>query len=418
MSTPLSAPPTDPAGPTTASASAAEYDRIADVFRPIIDRIAADAVEREELRLLPFEEVGWLKEAGFGALRVPVEYGGWGVSLADLVRLLIEIAAADSNVPQLLRGHIAFVETQRALPDTPQRREWFETIADRRILFGNAQAERSGTSATSTTLEQRDGRLVLNGRKYYSTGTLFADWIWSAARWDDAPVALAVPARADGVARIDDWDGFGQRLTGSGTTVFDDVEVDPRHVLPFDESAEHRPLAYTSGLYQLVLLASLAGIARAAEREAVAFVRPRTRTFGVAGESVPRADPLVQSVVGRVASARFAAESIVLEAARRLEEADLARRFDDSDAGRYEAALIAVFEAQQTVIDLVLRATTDLFEVGGASATSTSLRLDRLWRNARTIASHNPAIQRAAQIGAYHLDGTPPQAGPPRAPRA
>ncbi|WP_166878484.1 acyl-CoA dehydrogenase family protein [Salinibacterium sp. ZJ450] len=385
------------------------YDDIAVTFRPTINRIAAGAVEREDVGALPYEEVRWLREAGFGALRVPVEFGGRGIRLEDLFRLLIELGEADSNLPQLLRGHVAFVETQRAMPESAQRTEWLTRIARREILFGNAQAERSDSSTQSTTLTEVDGRLLLNGRKYYSTGTLFADWIWSGGKLGDEFVAFAVPAEAPGVTRIDDWDGFGQRLTGSGTTVFEDVEIDPAHVLPWDESDRIRPLAYTTGLYQGILLASLAGIARAVLRDAISFVQPRTRTFGIPGNSVPREEPLVQRVVGRLASLRFAVEATVLEAIRRLEDADTGRRFDSTDDARYSAALIAVFEAQQVVIDLVLQASTLLFEVGGASAVSIDRRLDRFWRNARTIASHNPAIYREQAIGDYYLNGTLPR---------
>ena len=72
------------------------------------------------------------------------------------------------------------------------------------------------------------------------------------------------------------------------------------------------------------------------------------------------------------------------------------------------AAEIRAFEAQQIVIDLVLQATTLLFDIGGASATSEALRLDRHWRNARVLANHNPAIQRERAIGDYRLNGVPP----------
>ena len=40
-----------------------------------------------------------------------------------------------------------------------------------------------------------------------------------------------------------------------------------------------------------------------------------------------------------------------------------------------------------------------LFSVGGASATGREANLDRHWRNARTIASHNPAMYKARAIG-------------------
>ncbi len=379
-----------------------------DAVRALLPAIAERAVERETNRILPVEEVQALRDAGFGALRVPTEFGGADIELEDLFRLLIELGEADSNLPQLLRGHVAFVETQRALPDSPHRTEWLTRIGSGEVLFGNAQAERGDSTTPSTTLEERDGRLLLNGRKYYSTGTIFADWIWAGARQGDQFVALSVRADAPGVTRLDDWDGFGQRLTGSGTTIFDDVAVDPAHVLPWTDNDENRPLAYAQGLYQLILLAALAGIARAVRRDAVAFVKPRTRTFGIPGNSVPREEPLVQRVIGRIGSIASSVEAIVLDAVRTLDTADRTRLFDETDEDRYYTALVRVFEAQQIVIDLVLESATLLFEVGGASAVSGGRQLDRHWRNARTIASHNPAIYREQAIGDYHLNGTLP----------
>jgi hypothetical protein len=87
-----------------------DYPTLAARFRPIFQRIAEGSVEREHTRALPYEPIQWLKQAGFGAVRVPVEYGGGGASLPQLFELLIELAAADSNVPQALRGPFAFAE--------------------------------------------------------------------------------------------------------------------------------------------------------------------------------------------------------------------------------------------------------------------------------------------------------------------
>ena len=98
-----------------------DYEQLANRFRPIFKRIAAGALEREKSRSLPYEQVVWLKEAGFGAVRVPKQHGGAGASLPQLVRLLIELAEADSNLPQALRGHFAFVEDRLNAADTPER---------------------------------------------------------------------------------------------------------------------------------------------------------------------------------------------------------------------------------------------------------------------------------------------------------
>ena len=63
--------------------------------------------------ILPFEQVRWLNEAGFGRLRVPAEHGGDGIGFEPFFRLLIELAEADSSVAHLYRSHFAFVETSR-----------------------------------------------------------------------------------------------------------------------------------------------------------------------------------------------------------------------------------------------------------------------------------------------------------------
>ena len=70
----------------------------------------------------------------------------------------------------------------------------------------------------------------LNGTKYYTTGTVFAEWADVYVRReleDDFAIAI-VDTREPGVTVSDDWDGFGQRGTGSGTATFIDVAVDRR----------------------------------------------------------------------------------------------------------------------------------------------------------------------------------------------
>ncbi|MFF0341700.1 acyl-CoA dehydrogenase family protein [Kribbella sp. NPDC004875] len=379
-----------------------DYEDLASRFRPIFERIAEGAVARERDRELPFKEIEWLREAGFGAVRVPVAYGGSGASLPQLFRLLIELGEADSNLPQLLRGHFAFTEARLIDTDQHARERWGREIAGG-ALIGNASSELGNSSLadTRTTLSP-DG--LLNGTKYYSTGTLFADWISVGGVRADDRVSVSVPADSAGITRSDDWDGFGQRLTGSGTTVFEDVEVAPENIYQFRDRGPSHLLAF----FQLVLLATLAGIGRAVVRDAVGFVKPRDRTYAAAVNPVPREDPLVQQVVGQLSAWSFTAEAAVLAAAEQTGEAADAARAGVLTPGLVDAAEVATYQAQLTVIDLVLRAATTLFEVGGASATSTTRQLDRHWRNARTVANHNPAIYKSRLIGDYLLNDVAP----------
>jgi alkylation response protein AidB-like acyl-CoA dehydrogenase len=370
-------------------------------FAPVFERIAAGALEREAERRLPFPEVEWLRAAGFGRIRVPAEDGGLGATLPQFFRQLVALGRADSNLPQLLRGHIGFVESRLGHADPDVRKRWLRRVVDG-ALVGNAQSEDGSPSFwQNATTVRRDGHgWRLDGRKFYSTGSLFADWILTTATIDSAPdlpqhsATVLVPTDAPGVRRIDDWDGFGQRLTGSGTTIFDAVPIADEDVEPYENgtSGPSRQLA----VYQLVHLATLAGIGQAAVAEAVAFVNQRTRNLANPTQPSPRLDPQVQQVIGRLESKSFAATATALAAADVVERAVS------------DAADAAVFAAQTAVIELVLGLTTELFEVGGASAVTDRFQLDRHWRNARTLASHNPAITRQTILGDHLLNGTSP----------
>ncbi|MGW4329201.1 acyl-CoA dehydrogenase family protein [Nocardia sp. NPDC004573] len=386
---------------TTTEAQSTTDAELDAIFGPIFDRIAQGAVAREIDRTLPYDEVGELRAAKFGALRVPVEFGGYGVTVRQLFRLLIELAAAESNLPQALRVHFSFVEDQLLAEHGPERDRWLRAVAEG-ILVGNAITE-PGVGAVDryrTTLTEDGGRWLLNGVKYYSTGSLYADYILAAADRNGERVGVLVDANADGVRQHDDWDGFGQRLTASGTTEFTDVVVTEDRILGPGYGAPGP--TYATSYLQLVQLSVLAGIAKRAERDIRAWVAARTRGYTHSAADLPRHDPLVQQVIGRLSAAAFAAEASVLAVADVLDGV-LAGGAKEESA--LVAAELAAARAQLAVIDLVLPATSLLFEVGGASVVSEQLRLDRHWRNARTISVHNPAIQKARAIGDHLLNG-------------
>ncbi|MGF6772271.1 alkylation response protein AidB-like acyl-CoA dehydrogenase [Paraburkholderia sp. GAS199] len=379
-------------------------------YAPIFERIADGSIEREQNRELAYDAVKWLKESGFTALRVPRAYGGGGITLPQFFRQLSRLGAADSNLPQILRAHFGFIEYRLESTDEAQRRRWLERVANGETV-GAATSERTGSTHNSVLLahDAASGVLRLNGEKYYSTGTLYADWIGVAAHDDESDINVVIPATAPGVERIDDWDGFGQRLTASGTTRFTNVAVAEEWVLSRYKASEPRRNSFLSAYFQAVHLATLAGIVQAIVRDSVAFTQGRTRTFGVAGQSSPRDNPLVQRVVGRLASLAYSTRSIVESVAHSLEAVHQKREQGIATTDDYIAVDVEAFQAQQIVIEQTLEAASLLFEVGGASATSETRRFDRHWRNARTIASHNPAAQREALIGRYHLNGTPPE---------
>jgi len=397
--------------PTTVTAARAPsaHPALAEKFRPVFQRIADTALAREHNRQLPFGPIDWLKQAGFGAVRVPVEYGGGGASIPQLFELLIELAQADSNVPQALRGHFAFVEDRLNAPPGEARDVWLRRFV-KGDLVGNAWSEVGAVAIgdVGTRISRKDGNWVANGRKFYSTGSIFADWIDLYARRadDNADVTAAVSTHQAGVAQHDDWDGFGQRTTGSGTSVYENAHIDDENVFPFETRFK-----YQTAFYQLFHLATLAGIGRAIERDVSHEVRNRQRIYSNGNAQHVSQDAQILQVVGQVSALAYAAQATALRATIPAQRAYEARLKGDDEAAERQANIDAEIESAQgqiVVSELVLRAGTDLFNALGASAASTSKALDRHWRNARTVSSHNPTVYKARVVGDWRVNGTEP----------
>lgn len=389
-------------------ATGTDYAALAAHFRPIFARIAEGTVARERERILPHQPISWLKAAGFGTVRIPKEKGGWGASLPQLFQLLTELAEADSNLPQALRAHFAFVEDRLNQPDSAERDRWFGRFIDGELV-GSGWTE-IGTVKLGdviTRVMPGENGWTLSGEKFYSTGALFADWIDVYARRNDnhGDVIALVNTHQPGVTCEDDWDGFGQRLTGSGTTRFDNAHVEQEHV--YDFATRFR---YQTAFYQHVLLATLAGIGRAVARDGAQAVAARNRVYSHGNGGVARQDAQILQVIGEITSLAFAVEATVIRATHSLQSAYVAHVSSD-EAQVAAANVLAEAEAGQAQViasELVTRAATELFNALGASDTRVSKALDRHWRNARTVSSHNPVVYKARDIGDWKVNGTAP----------
>lgn len=377
----------------------------------LLAEIGAESAVRERDRIAPYEQIDLLRAARFGALRVPREYGGAGTTLRETFRLIMALASADSNVAHILRSHFAFVEQTLRSTDPAQRERWLRRAAAGTFVAGAATelgSHKVGAESFGTRLRRdADGTLRLNGVKYYSTGSLYADeLLYIAVDDEERIVSVIVPADRAGVTLEDDWDGLGQSLTGTGTTRLEDVAVDPEEVLERNALGDDGPVK-RFGVLQLYITAVVAGATRNAANDAIALVRSRAgRPFAHAAAS-PAEDPLLQEVVGEMVSAAYAAEAIVLRAAE-AQDAEADSVVDGlPDQGLADRAALEAAEAKIAVDQIALAATARLFDLGGASATKREKNLDRHWRNVRTLSTHNPLLHKAQAVGDGALNGTP-----------
>jgi alkylation response protein AidB-like acyl-CoA dehydrogenase len=392
--------------------SAARMYPGSDEFTALLASIAEGARDRDLHDENPFDQVKALARAGFGTLRLPADLGGPGCTVRQQFSSVIDVAHADPIVAHIFRTHFWFVEECLRTMDTPMSRRWLTKVAEGKI-FGNAFSEKGPQAVGSLVFNTKlvragDGSYRLDGEKYYCTGTLFSDYITVAASTDHSSVArVVVPTDRAGVRMIDDWDGFGQRRTGTGTTTFTAVAVSPEELLgeaPYD--AEPVPTVQYASL-QLYNHAVIAGILAAVVDDGIALLRSRDRSFSHAPTERPSDDPLLQRLLGELDSTAYIARAAVLDAADAIAEADASAQGGIPDARLATQAQLKAAKVKVHLDQVAPEAASRLLELGGASASSRKRNLDRHWRNIRTVTLHNPVAYKARLIGQNLLHGTP-----------
>jgi alkylation response protein AidB-like acyl-CoA dehydrogenase len=353
--------------------------------------------------VFPHEQVRWLNDAGLGAVRIPEEYGGLGASLEQTFALLADLGEADANVSHIWRNHLAFVEDRLKAPVTDTNDRWIKRfLAGAFVGGGWTEANNVTLANLATTVSAEGDHWVVSGSKYCATGSLYADWLDVIGRGDDGALWTAlVRADAPGVTIVDDWNGFGQRTTASGSARYERVRAERGDVFPVAERFSYQP-----HFYQVALLSVLTGITRATLRDGSAALKRRGRNYPQGLAETPSQDPQLLHVLGQVSADVFAAQAALEKAARSLDHIVNGRPGGDGSRQRLIAAQVAVTQAQLVIVDAALRATTTVFDALGASGVSEDLALDRHWRNARTLASHNPRVYKARILGDWLINGT------------
>ncbi|MET9202198.1 SfnB family sulfur acquisition oxidoreductase [Gordonia sp. NPDC003585] len=390
------------------------------IARELATEFSAGAAQRDAQRRLPFEEIEQLSSTGLLAVTVPHRFGGADLPPSVVAELTAIIAAADPSIAQIPHSHFVYLNLLRLGASDDLQKRIFGTVLDGGRV-ANAQSERGGRTIAdiSTRLTPTGGGFSLDGDKFYATGSLFADTLAVLARLevetdDHAPgeYVAFIPADADGVELVDDWNGMGQRTTGSGT-----VRLRGVHVGADDLVARAPAVSGATGygaFAQLLHVAIDTGIARGALDAAAEFVRSTSRPWFEAGVERAVDDPLVVQRFGELGVDVASAEATLAAAGRSV---DRATGFGDPDEIEPDAdpvaeASIAVAAAKVVADRVANSVTSALFEVSGTRSAGADLNLNRFWRDARTHTLHDPVRWKYQHIGRYVLrDEKPPLHG-------
>lgn len=380
--------------------------------------IAAGAVERELNGTWPEEELRRVSESGLLGIIVPARFGGPDLPRATAVEVLRILAQADSAVGQLLLSHFVLNQAITGLEDNDPAPRIYRDVLDGAQL-GNATVER-GTKRSidrrTTVVRRDDGTWVLNGTKYYATGTLGATWIAVAARIpgtdpDHGATVFVQPTDPGVTLNLDKWSSFGQQGTASGEVVFDNVVVEDPFVI--DEGPDPDPVTAPPavlGAFDQALHAAVdIGIARAALEDGAKFVTTKSRPWFEAGVDSAAEEPHVVRRFGELTARLYAMEALLAQGANLVDEALALPELTREAAAE---ASLKVAAAKALAQEFAVEIASGIFELAGSSATDKKYALDRHWRNVRVHSLHDPARWKYVHLGNYTLRGTkPPRLG-------
>ncbi|WP_151980248.1 SfnB family sulfur acquisition oxidoreductase [Acinetobacter guerrae] len=360
--------------------------------------------QRDQKRVLPFEEIDQFSLKGLGGIRIPKRYGGAFVSNKTLAHVFRILNKADSSVGQIPQNQISLLNLIDIMGTESQKQFIFnEILSGKRLANGGPERNSKDSKTLNTRLTVQNDQYFLDGEKFYSTGSIFAHWLAIKAIHPEGHVVLVIVGRySDGIEVINNWNGFGQRTTASGTVKLNHVKVDPN--LIFDERILTRTATYRGAYSQLMQVAIDVGIAEAAFADLLSAVR-KARPIIDANVEKARQEPYTLQETGKLNILLDAAILLLDEAAEYLDELDQVDRVTEQQTAK---ASILVAEAKVYANDAALQISEKLLELGGSRASLSQFNLDQHWRNARVHTLHDPVRWKIHAIGNYYLNGVFP----------
>ncbi len=377
-----------------------------EIAQHLAEQFKTHAVQRDAERILPFDEIEAYSQSGLWAITVPAEFGGADVSSYTVAQIIALMSGVDGSIGQIPQNHFYALEVLRNTGTHEQKKKLYTEVLQG-ARFGNALAEfkTKNSAQKQTAIKQTEHGFEVNGEKFYCTGSLFAQRIPTLVKDENAREFLAfIPRNSQGLELVDDWSGFGQRTTGSGTAKFNQVAVLAEDIIPFDSAFTEPTLV---GPFAQIMHAAIeTGIARAAFEETLIRVR-QARPWIDSGVETAVEDPLTCYELGRIIVEVRASEVLLKQAARSI---DAARPHPTSENIAKASLDVAKVRAHST--ETALKASSKLIELAGSRGSQREDGLDRFWRNARVHTLHDASRWKYYFIANHVLNGIlPPRRG-------
>ena len=215
-----------------------------------VERFASRAARHDRDASFPTENYHDLRDAGLLAICIPLRHGGLEADYRSYVLAAAEVARSCGATALTWNMHVCSTLWTGSLADdlemdatTRAEHERRRALHFRRIVaegaiyaqpFSEGNASAVGAIPFGTVAKPVDGGWLVTGRKVFASLSGHADYygVLCTERTGDESASrrntlyLAIPAHAEGVAVVGDWDPLGMRGTVSRTLEFADVFVE------------------------------------------------------------------------------------------------------------------------------------------------------------------------------------------------
>ncbi|HSJ33475.1 MAG TPA: acyl-CoA dehydrogenase family protein [Acidimicrobiia bacterium] len=190
--------------------------------------LAAGVAERDRSGAISLSGFKAIVEAGISRALVPREFGGGGVSHAQMGVILRTLGRYDGPTAVTLSMHTHLVAAQvwRHKHGMDAERV-LRRVADGVLLISTGASDWVGAGGTARRVE--DGYIV-SARKSPASGCEVGQVLVTSIRWEESPdgpqvIHCSIPMSSEGVSIERTWDTLGMRASASHTVVLEDVFV-------------------------------------------------------------------------------------------------------------------------------------------------------------------------------------------------
>lgn len=375
----------------------------------LADEFAERAAEHDRENTFPAENWPVMAEAGYLALTVPEELGGFDADLGEFLLAQERLAHGCASTALAVDMHLTTASSFRALwrRTGDERAESFlRRAATGEVVLASCTSEAGygGAIVDCATLATRaEGGFRLNGRKIFFTESDVATHFTTCAKLEHPTLGPqmvffnGIPIDTPGLEIVRTWDTMGMRGTQSNDLVLDDVFVE-------DAAAFHAyPVGHMDATIALTVwtanVPSFGAVALGIAAGAMEWLRGGVLRFG------RQSDPEVQRA--------FAEMEVLLETARAVMQ-----RHADEVAAFDRAAALTVPElfargnlAKYVACENAIRIVSLVVETAGGAGYHKRFPAERMYRDVRAGAimpDSSPAARRTfADVSLGLVDDAP-----------